>query len=418
MPLRWQERTTVGQVSVLDPALADGRVAARQLVLVSLVQVLAVSTWFAASAAAPALRAEWEIGQVAEALLTIGVQLGFVVGALASAATNLPDRVSPPRLMGVGAGGGVARHACHGPGGGRVRCWPWCCELVTGVALALVYPVGMKIVVSWFADRRGLAVSVMVGSLTLGSIFPQLVAGSLGPAWRTALVVTAVLAGVAAVLQRWIVVGPLVTRSDGFHPGVVLDVWRDRAPRLANLGYLGHMWELYAVWAWAPAFLVASLAARGEPAGRATVGAIVFVAFGLGGLAGCLAAGVLGDRLGRARAAAFAMVVSGLCCLAAAAAYGGPLWLLVPLLVVWGASVIADSAMFSACLGTVVDQRYVGTALTLQTALGFLLTVVTIQGVPVVADALGWPVAVALLAVGPLLGSVAMIRLTPLLPAR
>ncbi len=417
MPLRWQERTTVGQVSVLDPALADGRVAARQLVLVSLVQVLAVSTWFAASAAAPALRAEWEIGQVAEALLTIGVQLGFVVGALASAATNLPDRVSPPRLMGVGAG--VASLAtlltalvAEGPVVAVVL------RLVTGVALALVYPVGMKIVVSWFADRRGLAVSVMVGSLTLGSIFPQLVAGSLGPAWRTALVVTAVLAGVAAVLQRWIVVGPLVTRSDGFHPGVVLDVWRDRAPRLANLGYLGHMWELYAVWAWAPAFLVASLAARGEPAGRATVGAIVFVAFGLGGLAGCLAAGVLGDRLGRARAAAFAMVVSGLCCLAAAAAYGGPLWLLVPLLVVWGASVIADSAMFSACLGTVVDQRYVGTALTLQTALGFLLTVVTIQGVPVVADALGWPVAVALLSVGPLLGSVAMIRLTPLLPAR
>jgi MFS family permease len=396
-------------------AVPDGRVAVRQLALVSVVQVLAVSTWFAASAAAPALRAEWEIGRVGEALLTVGVQLGFVVGALASAATNLPDRVHPPRLMGIGAGlAAVATLltalVADGPALAVVL------RVVTGVALALVYPVGMKIVVSWFVGRRGLAVSVMVGSLTLGSIFPQLVAGSLGPAWRTALVVTAVLAGLAAVLQRWIVVGPLVTRSDGFHPGVVLDVWRARAPRLANLGYLGHMWELYAVWAWAPAYLTASLLARDEPAPRATVGLLVFVAFGVGGLGGCLLAGLVGDRWGRARAAAGAMVVSGTCCLLAAVLFGAPLWLLVPLLVVWGASVIADSAMFSACLGTVVDPRYVGTALTLQTALGFLLTVVTIQGVPVVAGALGWPVAVALLSVGPLLGSLAMLRLTPLLP--
>jgi MFS family permease len=398
-------------------AVPDGRVAVRQLALVSVVQVLAVSTWFAASAAAPALRAEWEIGRVGEALLTVGVQLGFVVGALASAATNLPDRVHPPRLMGIGAGlAAVATLltalVADGPALAVVL------RVVTGVALALVYPVGMKIVVSWFVGRRGLAVSVMVGSLTLGSIFPQLVAGSLGPAWRTALVVTAVLAGLAAVLQRWIVVGPLVTRSDGFHPGVVLDVWRARAPRLANLGYLGHMWELYAVWAWAPAYLTASLLARDEPAPRATVGLLVFVAFGVGGLGGCLLAGLVGDRWGRARAAAGAMVVSGTCCLLAAVLFGAPLWLLVPLLVVWGASVIADSAMFSACLGTVVDPRYVGTALTLQTALGFLLTVVTIQLVPVVAGAVGWPAAVAMLSVGPLLGSVAMVRLTPLMAAR
>jgi MFS family permease len=198
----------------------------------------------------------------------------------------------------------------------------------------------------------------------------------------------------------------------------VLDVWRSRAPRLANLGYLGHMWELYAVWAWAPAYLTASLLARDEPAPRATVGLLVFVAFGVGGLGGCLLAGLVGDRWGRARAAAGAMVVSGSCCLLAAVLFGAPLWLLVPLLVVWGASVIADSAMFSACLGTVVDPRYVGTALTLQTALGFLLTVVTIQLVPVVAGAVGWPAAVAMLSVGPLLGSVAMVRLTPLMAAR
>ncbi|MGZ5398997.1 MAG: MFS transporter, partial [Nocardioides sp.] len=350
-------------------ARPDGPLAVRQLVLVSAVQVLAVATWFAASAAAPALRAEWEMGRVGEGLLTVGVQLGFVAGALASAVTNLPDRVHPPRLMGVGAAvAGLATLATATLVDGVVGAVTL--RVVTGMALALVYPVGMKLVVSWFADRRGLAVSIMVGSLTLGSILPQLISGSLGSAWRTALVVSACLALVAAVLQRWIVVGPLVTRSDGFHPGVVLDVWRDRAPRLANLGYLGHMWELYALWAWAPAFLTASLAERGTAPDRGTIGLVVFVALGVCGGLGCLLAGWLGDRFGRARAAAGAMVVSGTCCLLAAFAFGGPAYLLVPLLMIWGAAVIADSAMFSACLGTVVDQRYVGTALTLQTALG------------------------------------------------
>ncbi|WP_208542819.1 MFS transporter [Nocardioides euryhalodurans] len=396
---------------------ADGRTAVRQLALISAVQVMAVATWFAASAAAPALRAEWEMGRIGEALLTIGVQLGFVVGALASAATNLPDRVDPPRLMALGATvAALATLATATLVDGVVA--GVALRIVTGTALALVYPVGMKLVVSWFVDRRGLAVSIMVGSLTLGSILPQLIAGSLGSAWRTALLVSAGLALLAAVLQRWIVVGPLVTRSDGFHPGVVLDVWRDRAPRLANLGYLGHMWELYALWAWAPAFVSASLAARGDRPSAVTVGVIVFVSMGLCGLLGCVAAGWLGDRLGLARAAAGAMVVSGSCCLLAALAFGGPAYVLVPLLMVWGASVIADSAMFSACLGTVVDPRYVGTALTLQTALGFLLTVVTIQLVPVVAGAVGWPLAVAMLGLGPLLGAVAMVRLTPLLSGR
>jgi MFS family permease len=395
----------------------DGRVAVRQLALISAVQVLAIATWFAASAAAPALREQWEIGQVGEAMLTIGVQLGFVAGALVSAATNLPDRVDPPRLMGIGAVvAALATYATALLVDGVVAAVTL--RLVTGAALALVYPVGMKLVVSWFADRRGLAVSTMVGSLTLGSLLPQLITGSLGSAWREALVVSASLALLAAVLQRWIVVGPLVTRSEGFRPGVVLDVWRERAPRLANLGYLGHMWELYAVWAWAPTFLAASAVAAGSPLARGEVGVVAFVALGVCGAFGCLLAGWAGDRFGRARAATGAMLVSGACCLLAALAYGGSTWLLVVLLAVWGASVIADSAMFSACLGTVVDPRYVGTALTLQTALGFLLTVVTIQLVPVVADAAGWPLAVAMLGVGPLLGSIAMVRLTPLLPGR
>lgn len=398
-------------------ATPDGGDAVRQLLLVSAVQVLAIATWFAASAAAPALREQWEIGRVGEAMLTIGVQLGFVTGALASAITNLPDRVHPPRLMGLGALVAATATLATALLVDDVV-WAVLLRIVTGAALALVYPVGMKVVVSWFADRRGLAVSTMVGALTLGSLLPQLIAGSLGSAWREALVVSATLALVAAALHRWIVVGPLVTRSEGFQPEAALDVWRHRAPRLANLGYLGHMWELYAVWAWAPAFLAASAVTAGEPLARSEIGVVTFLALGVCGGLGCLGAGWAGDRFGRARAATGAMLVSGACCLLAAVAFGGPTWLLVVVLLVWGASVIADSAMFSACLGTVVDPRYVGTALTLQTALGFLLSVVTIQLVPMVASAAGWPLAVAMLGAGPLLGAIAMVRLSPLLPER
>lgn len=390
--------------------------AARQLGLVAAIQVLALTTWFAASAVAPVLRDAWDVGRTGEALLTVGVQVGFVAGALASAATNLADRFSPPRLMGVGAGLAalatlLTALAVDSTGPAVVL------RLVTGFALALVYPVGMKVVVSWFEDRRGLAVGVVVGALTLGSLLPRLLAGSVGDAWRTVLVVSAVLGLLAAVLQSWVRMGPLVGRAESFRPRVALDIMRERAPRLANLGYLGHCWELYAIWAWAPAYVVASTTSRGEPASPLAVGVVVFVAFGVCGVLGCLGAGWLGDHWGRARSAWAAMLVSGGCCLLAAVGFGAPLWLLVPLLVVWGTTVIADSAMFSACLGTVVDPRYVGTALTLQTALGFLMTVPSILLVPVVADAWGWPAATSMLAVGPLLGAVAMIRLSPLVSA-
>ncbi len=198
---------------------------------------------------------------------------------------------------------------------------------------------------------------------------------------------------------------------------MVLTLLRQQRPRLANLGYFGHMWELYAVWTWLPAFLLASAAAAGTPIGDGARGAVSFVVIGLCGALGCLLGGRLGDRWGRARAAAAAMVMSGSCCLLAAALYGRSLWLLLPVLALWGTTVIADSAMFSACTTSVVDPKYTGTALTFQTAVGFLITVVTIQGVPVVVDAVGWRVAVAMLAVGPLLGAVAMLRLSPLLPS-
>jgi MFS family permease len=192
----------------------------------------------------------------------------------------------------------------------------------------------------------------------------------------------------------------------------VLALFRERGPRLANLGYFGHMWELYAVWTWLPAYLAASTAGTGSPL---PVGVAAFAAIGVAGAVGCLLGGWLGDRVGRARLAALAMLTSGTCCVAAAFAFEGPPLVVLALALVWGAAVIADSGLFSACTSQVVDPRYTGTALTTQTAVGFLLTVVTIQATPLVAERAGWPVAVALLGLGPAAGAVAMLRLARLM---
>ena len=374
------------------------------LALVATAELLGMSLWFTASALAPRLQLEWGLSAQQTAALTSAVQFGFVAGTLLAAVLNFADLIparwyfSVSGLLAALANAGLAADPGY-EGALALRC-------ATGFFLAGVYPPAMKMVATWFVSARGLAIGTVVGALTVGKATPYLLRAVPG-AGVAEVVLTA---SAAAVLASLLVAslfrdGPHRFARRAFSWRLVVDVFADRPTRLAIGGYLGHMWELYAMWTWAPAFVAASwVAYSGAPAGSDwRVDAISFVAIAAGGL-GCVWGGYEADRRGRERLVILALVVSGACCLASPFVFGASPWLLMVLVSVWGFFVVADSAQFSALVTEVAPPHAVGTALTLQTSVGFLLTAVTIQGVPQLVDAWGWRWAFPLLALGPLLG--------------
>jgi MFS family permease len=368
-----------------------------------------LSLWFATSAAAPGLAGEFGLSDDRIGLLVSAVQAGFVVGSLGSAFLGLADRLDPRWFYAISAAVGAAANALFlatDPGSTAALML----RAVTGAAMAGVYPIGIKIAVSWADKDRGLLVGLLVGALTIGSASPHLFAFLGGIEWRLILgaASSAALIGAAAIL--FVPVGPNLSPSGRFEPRMALTSLRDPPLRLANLGYLGHMWELYAMWAWIGAFLAASFAAAGlaDPARVASIAAFATIAVGF---AGAVGGGFLADRIGRTTLTMAAMAISAACCLLAGVAFGAPPPLVVVLCLVWGVTVIADSAQFSACVSELSPPGLTGTMLTTQTAAGFALTLVTIQLMPVWVGWVGWEWAFAPLAIGPLLGTLAMARL-------
>ena len=383
----------------------------RVLVLLSVAELFGMSLWFSASAVAPLLKAEWALSDSSATWLTLSVQLGFVAGTLASAVLNLPDVWAPRQLvigaslLGAAANASLALFS-HGPTSALVL------RFLTGFALAGVYPPGMKILATWFRARRGLALGVLVGALTLGKAAPYLVNAVFGSAWRQSLLAASGLTLVGALLVALFVrEGPFALAAARFDLTQVTKVFANRGVRLASFGYFGHMWELYAMWTWIPVMLRSSFALRGLPPAAAE--AASFLVIGCGA-AGCVLAGLVADRKGRTLVTSVAMAVSGACCVVIGLCYGGPPLVLLAVAAVWGASVVADSAQFSAAVTELGDPVYMGTALTLQTSLGFFLTALSIDLVPAFLPALGWRWVFVLLAPGPALGVLAMLRLRSL----
>jgi MFS family permease len=378
------------------------------LLLLAVGELFVMGLWFGVSAVAPQIAAEWKLDPATTAWLTLSVQLGFVGGTLLSALLNLADVMPARHLLALCAVLAAAVNAMlalftHTVGTAIVL------RVLTGAFLAGVYPPGMKLVATWFRERRGFGLGVIVGALTLGKASPYLVNAVGHSNWRVNVGIASIvaLAG-AAVVALFVREGPYALPNQPFDFAQVTQVVRNRGVRLANFGYFGHMWELYAMWTWVPVMMRASMKASGDAPVLAEIAS--FVVIGAGAI-GCVAAGRLADRYGRTLIASAAMAVSGACCIVIGFLFGGSPAALLVVAAIWGATVVADSAQFSACVTELGDPRYIGTALTMQTCIGFLLTTVSIRMMPLLVDRIGWRYAFAALAIGPFLGILAMMRL-------
>lgn len=380
------------------------------LALLVAAEMAAMSLWFASAAVLPDMAREGALDPARQALLSSAVQAGFVVGALAVSISGIADRLDPRCVF---AGSAILAAAANAllllaPVGGAGAIG---LRFATGALLAGVYPVGMKIAVGWGNRDRGLLVGLLVGALTLGNGVPYLTAWLGGAAWRPTIMAISLLAAAGGLLVLAAGLGPFDARAQRFRPAAVRLAWTDRRIRHAYLGYFGHMWELFAMWAWIAAATTVSYAATMEPTDAESLGKLTaFVAIGLGAFA-CVVAGAAADRIGKAEVTIVAMAVSGIAAVTTALTFGGPAWLTFAVVVIWGIAVIPDSAQFSALVADASPPEMAGSLLTFQTALGFALTIVTVQATPVVANLIGWPLVLAGLAIGPAFGILAMLPL-------
>jgi MFS family permease len=398
----------------------------RILALLATAELLGMSLWFASNAVSTSLTSRWEIStSIGAAWLATAVQLGFVAGTALAAVLNLADIIPAPKYFAASATlGATANAALLIAPDFRLAL---ATRFLTGFFLAGVYPPAMKMVATWFRAQRGLAIGAVVGALTVGKATPYLVLATVGAAagsttradtYTTQVVLAASIGALAAATLVFAGYrdGPYPFHPRPFSWRLASDVWRGRQWRLATSGYLGHMWELYAFWTWIPAFIAASFAAEigdSQAVHPSLVAAVAFVTIGIGGL-GCIWGGVAADRAGRERLVTIAMAASGSCALLVPAVFGRASWLLTVFVCLWSFFVIADSAQFSALVTESVPAHAVGTALTLQTSLGFLLTTFSIQVVPPVVGLVGWQWAFPILAIGPALGIVSIRRLVRL----
>jgi MFS family permease len=386
----------------------------RELAIVGAGVLLAFGPWFSASAIAPLLTAEWHTTGLDLPLLTVAVQVGFAVAAIGLAVSGAADVVSGRSLFVVGALVAAAANlgfAFAATSAGSALLW----RGLTGAGLAAVYPVALRMIAGWFRRDRGVAIGILIGALTVGSALPHLiraVGASTGADWRAIVAAASILAVVGGVVvglgHRG---GPLEIASSRFSPSIAASAFREPSVRLANLGYLGHMWELYAMWTWLPLFVAASFTAAGV-ADPATASAASFAIVAVGGV-GCVVAGVLADRLGRTTLTIAAMAGSGASALVAGLVFGAAPAVVTLVGLAWGLTVIADSAQFSAAVSELAPPGTSGSALSLQLALGFLLTAVAILVVGALdpGDGSTWRLAFWMLAIGPAVGILAMWRL-------
>ena len=383
------------------------------LTLLVIAEIFGMSLWFSSSAVLTDMIAEHPVSALRQALLSSGVQLGFAIGALCYAIGSFADRYDPRHVFAWSAFGASLANAALlvAPIGGVIAI---CARILTGALLAGVYPVGMKIGVGWGTKDRGFLVGLLVGALTLGSAAPHLLSFMGGAQWRYAVAGTSVLGMIGGIIILFAKLGPHHAQAAKFQWGNFSLAWKDRNIRLSILGYLGHMWELYAFWAWISVALIISFGLHMPiENARALAKLIAFCAVGIGAIS-CVIAGLYADIIGKAKTTIIAMAGSASAALLAALFFESAPYLMIIIALIWGAFVIADSAQFSALIADYTPPEQTGTILTLQTALGFAVTIISVQGAPFLADMVGWRAVFIVLAAGPIFGIWAMKKLVPI----
>ena len=392
------------------PSLTKGHPAGRKwqaILLLAVCEVFALALWFSATAVIPALKQDYALTNLQSSLITSSVAFGFVAGTLVSAFFGLADRIKPRQFFMASCLTAAAANLAILAVSPTSLAVPLL-RLVVGFCMAGIYPVGMKIIASWAHRDMGLLVGLLVGALTLGSAAPHLINAFPLFDWRVTIIVASALAIAAGLMVNLVELGPNIRRAPKFQPRFALQAWTKKSLRLANFGYFGHMWELYAMWGWAGLFLQDSFAiSPGGDQAEIYAKLLTFATIAVGGL-GCLFGGVFADRIGRTTLTMVAMAISGSCAILAGLAFGANPWLVAVLFTIWGITVVADSAQFSASVMELADPWLVGTMVTVQTSIGFLLSIVTIHMIPPLVELVGWRYAFASLAIGPFLGIWAM----------
>ncbi len=372
-----------------------------------LAQLAGTSAWFAGNAILPALQELWDFEAQAQGSLTSSVQFGFIIGTLCSALGRFTEKLSPRWLFLLSAL--AAALANLGP-----LFWPGLGPLLvfrflTGVALAGIYPVGMTLAASWYNKGLGVALGLLVGALVLGSALPHFLRG-LGSSlsWDQTLITVSALTALSGVaVALFIPTGPHLHTQSPVSLRQVLGLVQRPRFRASVLGYLGHMWELYAMWAFTPIIITTYAQQQNHPMNTSMWTALIMAA----GALGCMLGGLAARRWGSAQVAKSAMALSGACAISLPLWFHAPQPVFVIMMLVWGFGIAADSPQLSTLTAMAAPAKIKGSGLTLATCLGFALTIISIEGVGALLPHLGTPWSMAILAPGPLLGLVALRRL-------
>ena len=378
------------------------------LVVTGTALVLSLTTWYSATAVIPELTELMSLSLSQVTWFTNSVQLGFVVSAIIVSLLSLLDIYKSSSIMAISACvAGIANILLILEPGLVLSLLS---RFITGMALAGIYPTVIKFIATWFKRGRGFAMGIMLSALTLGSALPHLIR-ALGVQfdWKLVILMSSLACLIAAILFAFVLQdGPhqfSKTKADLNQLGRIV---RDRPVMLANIGYFGHMWELYAMWGW---FFAYTLAAMRSGLGLENAALLTFLVIAAGA-PGCVLGGWLADRIGRCYATTFLMVISGTSAFLIGLCFSGPTWLFIIIALIWGLTAVADSAQFSAAATELSDQSMVGSALAFQMGVGFAITIFVIWLLPVLAEYQGsWRWVFLILVPGPFIGALSMLLL-------